>query len=193
MEANLSELLAIVNRLDGCGLVVTDWDEVKAALAEDGYTNPKAKNKSVTLNEEQKLYCIPAGEGYTTLGYDYCAQRTAKVAAWLAARGIESPYNPHARGTLAAYRQYSRILRDAETYCTRAPARCEVELTPQLAGLEGKRVEVVDNSGEVRRFIVGRSTGWMPCHLEIETSADDGGGAADQTYKSVRVVPGGRR
>jgi hypothetical protein len=59
-------------------------------------------------------------------------------------------------------------------------------LSPQLVGLEGWRVEVVTTYGEKRRFIVGRSTGWRPCNLEIARRDSSGGGAAEQQYASVR-------
>jgi hypothetical protein len=59
-------------------------------------------------------------------------------------------------------------------------------LSPQLVGLEGWRVEVVTTYGETRRFIVGRSTGWRPCHLEIARRNSSGGGAAEHQYASVR-------
>lgn len=61
-------------------------------------------------------------------------------------------------------------------------------LSPQLKGLEGRRVEVVDDSGFTRRFNVGISTGWRPCHLEIYNRRCLGGGSACQHYKSVRVI-----
>jgi hypothetical protein len=61
-------------------------------------------------------------------------------------------------------------------------------LSPQLKGLEHKRVEVVDDYGETRRFYVGMSTGWRPRHLEIKTRRSFGGMAADKHYQSVRVV-----
>jgi hypothetical protein len=61
-------------------------------------------------------------------------------------------------------------------------------LSAPLMGLEGWRVEVVDNYGQTRRFIVGRSTGWRPCHLEISRRGAYGGMAADQNYRSVRKL-----
>lgn len=61
-------------------------------------------------------------------------------------------------------------------------------LTPQLTGLEGKRVEVVTTYGERRRFWVGRSTGWRPCHLEVKLRTSSGGMAADREYLSVKVI-----
>lgn len=66
-------------------------------------------------------------------------------------------------------------------------------LSPQLVGLEQKRVEAVRMSGETVRFYVGRSTGWIPCHLEILRSNSYGGMPAARAYKSVRVIPAPRR
>lgn len=66
----------------------------------------------------------------------------------------------------------------------------EPNWTPQLVGLEGCRVEVVDRYGEKRRFWVGRSTGWKPIHLEIKTKRSAGGFPADLEYVSVRVIRG---
>jgi len=61
-------------------------------------------------------------------------------------------------------------------------------LTPQLKGLEGHRVQVTDHgTNESRRFIVGKSTGWRPAHLEIKTTRSMGGGtASSKGYASVR-------
>lgn len=61
-------------------------------------------------------------------------------------------------------------------------------LTEQLRGLEGWRVEVVTTYGERRRFIVGRSTGWRPCHIEISRRNAFGGFAACSQYASVRKL-----
>jgi hypothetical protein len=61
-------------------------------------------------------------------------------------------------------------------------------LTPQLKGLEGHRVEATTGSGETRRFIVGKSTGWAPIHLEIKKSNSFGGGPASKSYASVRSL-----
>ena len=61
--------------------------------------------------------------------------------------------------------------------------------TAQLKGLEGWRVEVVDAEGcKPRRFIVGKSTGWRPVHLEIKTYRSTGGFSARDRYHSVRTI-----
>lgn len=75
----------------------------------------------------------------------------------------------------------------------RAVVRDLSGLTAQLIGLEGKRVEVENTyDNEKRRFWVGRSTGWRPCHLEIAKRTSQGGDPAEKSYKSVRVVTEGR-
>lgn len=61
-------------------------------------------------------------------------------------------------------------------------------LTPQLIGLEGWRVEVTAQSGKRRRFIVARSTGWRPCHIEMPRRGVYGGFPADSSYLTVRKL-----
>ena len=80
---------------------------------------------------------------------------------------------------------------DQHTWNRMTPAQRDAErdpsgLTPQLVGLEGWRVEVATTYGETRRFIVGRSTGWRPCHLEIARRDSSGGGSADRAYTTVQ-------
>lgn len=70
----------------------------------------------------------------------------------------------------------------------RDAARDLSDLTPQLTGLEGWRVEATTHYGETRRFIVGRSTGWRPCHLEIHNRRSMGGTSAEKSYAEVRPL-----
>ncbi len=78
---------------------------------------------------------------------------------------------------------------DMLTSAERDALRDLSDLTPQLTGLEGWRVEVTDQPGDKpRRFIVGRSTGWRPCHLEISRRGALGGMAANQHYATVRQL-----
>lgn len=77
---------------------------------------------------------------------------------------------------------------DAMTPAQRSEVRSDAGLTKQLIGLEGWRVEVVTTYGEKRRFIVGRSTGWVPCHIEIKTKVSTGGMGADSEYASVTKI-----
>lgn len=77
---------------------------------------------------------------------------------------------------------------DSLSHSQRESIRSEDGLSPQLKGLEGTRVEVVTDYDETRRFIVGRSTGWIPCHIEISRRSAFGGCPADRRYKSVRTL-----
>ena len=78
---------------------------------------------------------------------------------------------------------------DRMTEAQRAQMRDLSGLSPQLTGWEGWRVEVVDKEGEApRRFIVGRSTGWRPCHLEIASRRSSGGFPARDRYATVRKL-----
>ena len=61
-------------------------------------------------------------------------------------------------------------------------------LHPLLIGLEGWRVEVTDTDGAKRRFIVGRSAGWQPCHIEIKTTRSIGGFPAARHYTIIRKI-----
>ncbi len=70
----------------------------------------------------------------------------------------------------------------------REAMRDNSHLSPQLIGLEGWRVEAVDIHGERRRFIVGKSTGWRPCHLEIASARACGGDPARSRYQSVKAL-----
>ena len=77
---------------------------------------------------------------------------------------------------------------DSMTPAQKDAARDLSGLTPQLVGLEGWRVEVVSDYDETRRFYVSRSTGWVPCHIEVHNRRSMGGIAAAQHYKSVRKL-----
>lgn len=135
-----------------------------------------------SINKEQKLYVIKAGKGFTTLGFDVAA-RWARGASEIT--GQEYDYEAIKRGTEKGYEEYSRAMSEG----ARSGRRSTAVLTPQLIGLEGKRVEVVDKHGERRRFIVGKSTGWMPAHLEISRRGSSGGPAVmGAPFKSVRVI-----
>lgn len=80
----------------------------------------------------------------------------------------------------------------AMTVAERDKVRSPKNLTAQLVGLEGKRVEVKTHYGETRRFWVGKSTGWATSHLEILKRNSSGGCACESSYASVRVLGGVR-
>jgi hypothetical protein len=163
-------------------------DRVRNAL--EPFEKSRRGTLDVGCNDEQALYVIPNPSGYSCLGYDVCLARHNALAAWLRSEGLQAAdLSSDTRGTMRAYNAYKALMERADSYCQRNKLRCPVELTPELTGLEGKRVEVVDRYGERRRFIVGKSTGWLPIHLEIARRNSSGGPAVTGApFQSVRIV-----
>lgn len=143
--------------------------------------------KNVTLNKAQELYCIRNGNGYSSYGYTVVIDHRNALA-----KELERPdLTKGSKGTLKAYQEYMVLIDIARNKHNSSGYswKSQTGLTPQLIGLEGKRVEVITSYGETERFWVGRSTGWVPCHLEIKTRRSSGGGCViGAPFKSVRVV-----
>lgn len=140
----------------------------------------------ITLNTAQSLYILEEErQGYSCLGFTVCRDWTRDIARELVRPDLE----PTAFASVEAYGQYEKALRAARDYvaATRRPLRCQ--LTPQLIGLEHRRVEVIDRYGERRRFVVGRSTGYIPIHLELANERARGGvGVTGTPFTSVQLV-----
>ena len=136
-----------------------------------------------SVNYKAKLFNIPCGKGFTCLGFDVCMDRTLRLVHEL---GKEAAPVTIEYGTPRAYAEYERLCSICERLNQETGWRSKTELTPQLIGLEGRRVEVVDCYGETRRFYVGKSSGHIPCHLEIHNRRCHGGPAVMGTpFKSV--------
>ena len=139
----------------------------------------------VTVNIEQELFVISCGTGYTCLGFDVCFDRSTKLAQEL---GVTVPMKRY-KATKGAYEYYERLIGIARERHNKTGWRSNSELTPQLIGLEEKRVEVKDRYGEIRRFKVGKSTGFIPCHLELANSRSTSGGAVmGAPFEYVKVI-----
>jgi hypothetical protein len=153
-----------------------------------------AIEREVGINAAQELYVIASGDGYTALGFDVCLDHIERVVLELVGRGVlpgtyidnELTAVKAQRGTVAAYDTLQNLLDRLHIVCDEQGERAVYALSPQLMGLEGHRVEVVTEYDERRRFIVGKSTGWAPIHLEVKRRDSSGGGAAEHEYKSVR-------
>lgn len=144
--------------------------------------------KLKTINKKERLYCFDEGEGHSSfLGFDNLNEKGKALAAEMGAEWKER------RGTKAAVEKYFLLVECAREKNEETGWRSSSELSPQLVGLEGSRVEVVTTYGERRRFTVGKSTGWIPCHLEIPRSNCGGGPAAEREYNSVRILKEGKR
>jgi hypothetical protein len=156
----------------------------------------------VTLNESQGLYCLSyapilkngkegkRGAFSSAHGFKVVERLVEGLAKWLHSEGQREALEALAQLSNApspsvAYYDYYKALCDVGgAYCERTGKRCPIELTPQLIGYEGKRVEVTYTDGTKERFKVGRSTGWMPCHLAIQ-GKDSGGPAVFSGIEKV--------
>lgn len=137
-----------------------------------------------SINHEKSLYVLPCGKDhYSCLGFDVCIQRATALA-----KELGETFNEE-RGSEKAYERYQELCAIAQKKSNATGWRSASELTPELIGKEGRRVEVVDSYGETRRFLVGKSTGFIPCHLELSNKRSSGGGAVTGApFKSVRIV-----
>lgn len=133
------------------------------------------------INTEQKLYAVPEGKGYSCLGFEVCQRRTNHLALELGLPAVLEV------GTKQAYITYQEYLAKARM----SGKRFDFDLHPQLIGLERCRVEVKSAWDEKpRRFIVGKSTGFIPIHLEIKTKRSLGGEGIshDEPFEYIRVI-----
>lgn len=144
------------------------------------------KEFTITLNTDEKLYVLGNKMGTTCLGFEVCKERSEAMAKWL---NVEAPADS-IFGTIEGYNKYSELVELCRTRFEQTKEKCPCELTKQLIGLEGQRVEIVDKWGEKRRFKVGRSTGWIPIHIELHNKRSTGGVAVlGAPFKSVKVIP----
>ncbi len=145
-----------------------------------------SKDNKVTINKKQKLYVIPCGKGYSCLGFKVLQDRNNRLALELDRKDLMLANDK--LGTLEAYDAYIKLTGLAMERYNRTGIQLKAELTPSLVGLEGRRVEVVDVDCETRRFIVGKSTGWIPCHIELHNVRSTAGMAAHKDYVLVRII-----
>jgi len=172
-------------------------------FGEDSYGVRWHDPLAVTLNLDQRLYVIPTADengdcdGYSCLGFDVAFRKAEAVWKWMLQAGgtaLNCAADPANVGTLAGYRDYERAMDAGSAHAKRTGLRCDAELKRPLIGLEGKHVRVTHSNGEVSEFWVGKSRGWMPCHLEIESRSEDGGGAVYLPADSVvEVIQRGRK
>lgn len=138
------------------------------------------------INAEQQLYVIQCGAGVTTLGFEFAFKRAVEVARWMK----QDDLMPREEdiGTKAGYAAYAKLMAMGAEHSRAVGQRCPAELVPELRGLEGRRVEVIDCYGETRRFRVGRSSGWLPAHLEMHGRRAYGDVVWGTPFQSVKAV-----
>lgn len=137
--------------------------------------------KTIKINKDQNLYVIPFGGGYSCLGFEVCKNQAIKLNQEL---GL--PVKLARMGTKKVYVQYRKLVAMIAKKHKVSGYRSTAELIPEFIGKEGKRVEVITSYGEKSRFIIGKSTGFIPCHLEIKKSNSSGGSpVSGYPFKSI--------
>ena len=152
-----------------------------------------------SINTDARLYVMAAGRGFACYGFDVLGRKARGVGAWLA----ERTNNPHAAdaartwlalidgepvGTAGHFELCANILERADIHCSVFGDRCPADLVPALVGLEGKRVSAL-YFGERIRFRVGKSMGWLPCHLRLRNARSTGGDALlGEHLSEIRVI-----
>lgn len=135
---------------------------------------------NVTVNNEQRLYVIPCGSGFSCYGFDVLAR---KLNALRKEMGLAPCVHPV--GSLEMYAEWESTLAQAQA----TGKRYTCDLHPLLIGKEGYRVECIMYGRKVR-FNVGRSTGFLPWHLQVHNARSVGGNgiSADADIKDLRII-----
>lgn len=139
-----------------------------------------------SINDAQRLYVIQYPTYVGTYGFEYLDRKARGVAEWIRTPGkaipqavadrLPNPYEWPAPGTRAHFKYCMRILDAGARYAALTGERCPAELDPRLIGMEGCRVESTAPDGTRARFIVGKSSGWLPCHLQLPRRDSRAGG-----------------
>lgn len=140
--------------------------------------------KKVTVNKEQKLYVLASNGGYSCLGFSVVERKVKALCIELSIGFV-----PCKIGTIKMYKQYLALVENAKVRYNATGVKSNIELIPEFIGKEGYRVQIIDKYGETRRFIIGKSSGFIPCHLEIAKSNSRGGAAVcGYPFKSINFI-----
>lgn len=128
----------------------------------------------VTISPEHDGYIVTSSDGTLTLRtFDEVTDEIERVSIELVGRevlpadALDEPHMP-ARGSMEAWDHLQNIRASLARVCEEQDEPAVAYLSPQLVGLEGWSVEVVDTPGAApRQFVVGRTPGWTPHHVEV--------------------------
>lgn len=140
--------------------------------------------KNVTINKKQRLYVLASNGGYSCLGFDVVLRKTTALM-----KELSLTYALGKPGSIKLYKQYLGVLDVAQSRYKATGIKSTAELIPEFIGREGWRVEVKTSYDTIERFIIGKSTGFIPCHLEIKKSNSSGGAQVmGYPFKSINFI-----
>lgn len=164
-----------------------DPDETHDDFNEE-HSDMNTIHREVRNDIEHALYVITTypGGGVSTYGWDHVLEQVERLTLGFGETDVPSL----ARGSREALDTMLALMERARVEFEETGEPNVGNLTPGLSGLEGWRVEVIDEADdEPRRFIVGRSTGWIPVHLELHNTRSRGGSPArPDGYYEVREI-----
>lgn len=169
----------------------------------------------VTINEEQKYYVIPAGDGWSTLGFDNAFKKASAIADAIAAvrpdlAGKALDQKPDAAdwGTMSVYNAYQNLAFmlasekiDLGTwYDPDTAPEVKRQLDLAIKGGYRLRIEYGDSeTGQVHGDMqmagyISRSTGVLKTPILVKTNRSHGGEPLlTASIVSITETPGGRR
>jgi hypothetical protein len=167
----------------------------------------------VTLNEEQKLYVIPTGGGYSCFGFDNAFKHATALSEAIAAarpdlaeRAQDQKPDPADWGTISVYNAYRNLTSMLSTEKVDLGTWFDPETDPEVKrqlelAIKGKyrlRLEYGDaETGQAwgdrpMNGTIGRSMGPMKVPLLISTSRSHGGEALlTNSIVKISETPGG--
>ena len=137
-----------------------------------------------SINKDQGVYVLKCGDGFSCLGFEVVKRKAERLALELG-----ETVNAKYLGTKKMLREYYRLVEIARTKNEETNWRSQSELYKPFIGHEGRRVEVVYNWDEKERFNIGRSTGFIPCHIAVkQKNSTGGGGVMADSIKSFTFI-----
>lgn len=126
------------------------------------------ENSEVQVNKDQGLFVIPTGNAVSCIGFDVVDK---KIDALCRDLGVNR--KTKYKGTKASYKEYCRL----------------VYLARQRFDATGEQSTIDLYSWGTERFTIGKSTGWIPCHIALKRVDSRGGsGVLTDSIKSFRFL-----
>lgn len=141
--------------------------------------------KLIKINKEEKLYVLSTdGKYFSCLGFELVMKRAKALS-----EEINEKFKIQRPGTKKAYKELCRLTEIARRKNKATGWRSQSELYKPFINNEGKRVEVEYTWGEKEKFIIGKSTGWIPCHIMLKrVDSRYGCGVLNSSIKSYRFI-----